>query len=130
MKTSKQARRDAKTLFAACKVNGVVDEGRVRDVVRRVLESRPRGYLAALGSFQRLVKLDIDRRSAVAETAVPASPSLEAAVREQLARRHGQGVQVRFQVNPSLVGGIRVRVGSDIYDGSVSGRLEALASSL
>ncbi len=130
MKTSKQARRDAKVLFAACKVNGVVDDGRVRDVVRRVLEARPRGYLAALGCFRRLVKLDIDRRSAVAETAVPASPSLEAAVREQLARRHGQGVQVRFQVNPSLVGGIRVRVGSDIYDGSVSGRLEALASSL
>lgn len=122
--------RDGKALFAACKVNGVVDEGRVRDVVRRVLETRPRGYLSALGCFRRLVKLDLDRRAALVETAIPASPALETSVREQLVRRHGPGVHVRFQVNPSLVGGLRVRVGSDIYDGSVSGRLEALASSL
>jgi len=130
MKTGKQAVRDGKALFDACKVNGVVDEGRVRDAVRRVLEARPRGYLAALGHFRRLVKLDLDRRAAVVESAVPASSALETAVREQLSRRYGQGLSIRFETNPSLVGGLRVRVGSDIYDGSVAGRLEQLASSL
>ena len=130
MKTGKQAVRDGKALFDACKVNGVVDEGRVRDAVRRVLEARPRGYQAALGHFRRLVKLDLDRRAAVVESAVPASPALETAVREQLSRRYGQGLSIRFETNPSLVGGLRVRVGSDIYDGSVAGRLEQLASSL
>lgn len=130
MKTGKQAVRDGKALFLACKVNGVVDEGRARDVVRRVLEVRPRGYLSALGYFKRLVKLDLDRRAAVVESAVPASPALETSVREQLSRRYGQGLSIRFETNPSLVGGLRVRVGSDIYDGSVAGRLEQLASSL
>ena len=130
MKASKQAVRDGKALFLACKVNGVLDESRVRDVVRRVLEVRPRGYLASLGYFRRLVKLDLDRRAAVVESAVPATPALEASVREQLARRYGPGLTVRFETRPSLVGGLRVRVGSDIYDGSVSGRLEQLASSL
>ena len=130
MKTGKQAVRDGKALFDACKVNGVVDEGRVRDAVRRVLVARPRGYLAALGHFRRLVKLDLDRRAAVVESAVPASPALETAVRDQLSRRYGQGLSIRFETNPSLVGGLRVRVGSDIYDGSVAGRLEQLASSL
>lgn len=130
MKTGKQAVRDGKALFDACKVNGVVDEGRVRDAVRRVLVARPRGYLAALGHFRRLVKLDLDRRAAVVESAVPAGPALEASVREQLSRRYGHGLSIRFETNPSLVGGLRVRVGSDIYDGSVAGRLEQLASSL
>ena len=130
MKTGKQAVRDGKALFDACKVNGVVDEGRVRDSVRRVLVARPRGYLAALGHFRRLVKLDLDRRAAVVESAVPAGPALEASVREQLSRRYGHGLSIRFETNPSLVGGLRVRVGSDIYDGSVAGRLEQLASSL
>lgn len=130
MKTGKQAVRDGKALFDACKVNGVVDEGRVRDAVRRVLVARPRGYLAALGHFRRLVKLDLDRRAAVVESAVPAGPTLEASVREQLSRRYGHGLSIRFETNPSLVGGLRVRVGSDIYDGSVAGRLEQLASSL
>ena len=130
MKTGKQAVRDGKALFDACKVNGVVDEGRVRDAVRRVLVARPRGYLAALGHFRRLVKMDLDRRAAVVESAVPAGPALEASVREQLSRRYGHGLTIRFETNPLLVGGLRVRVGSDIYDGSVAGRLEQLASSL
>lgn len=130
MKISKQAARDGKALFAACKVNGVVDEGRVRDAVRRVLEGKPRGYLALLGYFQRLVKLDIDRRAAVVETAGEASAALQASVRDQLTRRYGAGLHLRFVSNPSLIGGIRVRVGSDIFDGSMSGRLEQLASSL
>lgn len=130
MKISKQAARDGKALFAACKVNGVVDEGRVRDAVRRVLDAKPRGYLSLLGYFQRLVKLDIDRRAAVVETAGEASAALQASVREQLTRRYGGGIHLQFVSNPSLIGGIRVRVGSDIYDGSVSGRLEQLASSL
>ena len=130
MKTSKQSMRDGKALFLACKVDGVLDEARVRDTVRRVLEVRPRGYLGALGYFRRLVKLDQDRRAAVVESAVPATPVLETLVRELLTRRYGQGLSIRFETRPSLIGGLRVRVGSDIYDGSVSGRLERLASSL
>ncbi len=130
MKTSKQAMRDGKALFLACKVDGMLDEGRVRETVRRVLEVRPRGYHGALGYFRRLVKLDLDRRAAVVESAVPATPALEASVREHLSRRYGPGLNIRFETRPSLAGGLRVRVGSDIYEGSVAGRLEQLASSL
>jgi F0F1-type ATP synthase delta subunit len=33
-----------------------------------------------------------------------------------------------FTVEPALIGGMRVTIGSDVYDGSVRGRLEALAA--
>lgn len=127
MKINKQARRDAKALFNACKVNGVLDENRVRQTVGAVIAQKPRGYVAVLSHFQRLVKLDIDRRTALVESATPLSESLASDVKANLAQRYGQGLNVSFAINPALIGGLRVKVGSDVYDGSVKARLDALA---
>jgi F-type H+-transporting ATPase subunit delta len=70
MKISKQARRDAKTLFRNTFVNGVMDEARVRNTVTQLLAQKPRGYVGILGHLQRLVKLEQDRRSARVESAL------------------------------------------------------------
>ena len=126
MKISKQARRDAKQLFNVCKVSGVLDEGRVRQTVGVVIEKKPRGYVGILSHFHRLVKLDIERRSAHVESAVATSEALQASVKANLAQRYGQGLTVTFAVNPSLIGGLRVKVGSDVFDGSVKARLAEL----
>ena len=129
MKISKQARRDAKQLFNVCKVSGVLDEGRVRQTVTAVIAQKPRGFVGILSHFQRLVKLDIERRSATVESAVVASEALQSSVKANLAQRYGQGLNVTFAVNPSLIGGLRVKVGSDVFDGSVKARLAELESS-
>lgn len=76
MKISKQARRDGKALFTSCKVNGVLDEARVRQTVSAVIARKPRGYLGILSHFQRLVKLDLERRTAMVESATPVSDAL------------------------------------------------------
>lgn len=130
MKISKQARRDGKALFNTCKVNGVLDEGRVRQTVTVVIAKKPRGYVGILSHFQRLVKLDLERRSARIESAAPLSEALTASVKANLAQRYGQGLTVNFAVNPALIGGLRVKVGSDVFDGSVRARLDALAETM
>jgi F-type H+-transporting ATPase subunit delta len=129
MKISKLARREAKELFHACFVNGVLDENRVREAVRRAVETKPRGYLAILSHFQRLLKLEIERRTALIESAVPLPADLRGNVQNTLARAYGPGLNISFRENPALLGGMKVRVGSDVYDGSVQGRLAALAES-
>lgn len=126
MKITKQSRRDAKDLFRSTLVNGVMNEGKVRAVVQKVLEVKPRGYMAILEHFKRLVKLEQDRRAAVIESAVPLAPEQQNAVSSSLQRIYGQGLNYSYQVNPALVGGLRVRVGSDVYDGSVVARLQRL----
>lgn len=126
MKISKQARRDGRDLFKACQVGGVLDEGRVRNAVAAVLQRKPRGYLAIVEHFKRLVKLDIDRRTARVENATETTPEQQAAIRSNLERQYGSGLRLSFSVNPALIGGLRVQVGSDIFDGSVAGRLAAL----
>ena len=126
MKISKQARRDGKSLFNVCKVNGVLDENRVRQTVAAVIAQKPRGYVAILSHFQRLVKLDIERRTARGENVVQTSPALMESIKANLTKRYGPGLDVQFWVNPSLIGGLRVKVGSDVYDGSVKARLAEL----
>lgn len=130
MKLSKQARRDGKALFHACCVNGVLDENRVREAVARVIAQKPRGYLATLSYFQRLVKLDLDRRTARVENAVETAPEQRAAIAASLQQRYGPALNLTYETNPALIGGLRVRVGSDVYDGSVAGRLAALQAAL
>jgi F-type H+-transporting ATPase subunit delta len=129
MKLPKQARRDAKALFRSCLVNGILDEAKVREVVQKVLAAKPRGYMGILQHLQRLVKLDIDRRTARIESAVPLSPAQQSDLSGTLSRRYGQGLKISFGHNPSLLGGLRIKVGSDVVDGTVQGRLNALAES-
>jgi F-type H+-transporting ATPase subunit delta len=129
MKINKQIRRDAKQLFTCCKVNGLIDEKRVRQAVGEVLAKKPRGYVGILSHFQRLVRLDIERRTASVESATALSAALAQSVKANLAARYGQGLTVNFAVNPQLIGGLRVKVGSDVFDGSVRARLDELQES-
>lgn len=129
MKISKQARRDAKQLFRGCLQAGVLDEGRVRQVVARVLAARPRDYLALLSHFQRLVRLDVQRRTAVVASAVPLAPELQASIGANLQRLGGGALALEFREDPALIGGLRVKVGCDVYDGSIQTRLARLAES-
>ena len=129
MKISKQNRREAKELFRSCVNNGLLDENRVRQAVQAVLTQKPRGYLAILSHLQRLVKLDLDRRTAKVESAVPLAPDQQSVVQAGLVRRYGAGLNLSFSANPALIGGLRVQVGSDVYDGSIRARLAALSES-
>ena len=74
MKISKQARRDAKQLFRSCVNNGLLDENRVRQAFDEVIAGKPRGYVGILSHLERLVKLDVIRRTAKVESAVVLTP--------------------------------------------------------
>lgn len=129
MRASKLTRREAKGLFRTCLVNGLMDENRVRQAVQQVLAAKPRGYIAILSHFERLVRLDLARRNARIESAVPLSPALQNSVQASLTRVYGPGLNTAFVQNPALIGGMRIQVGSDVYDGSIKARLATLQAS-
>ena len=129
MKISKQARRDVKSLFAACRPAGVLDEAKVRKVVADVIAKKPRGYVGILSHFQRLVRLDVERRAARVESATALTPATQAQIQQTLSGKYGPGLQLTFEQNPALIGGLRIQVGSDVYDGSVAARLNDLSES-
>src|SRR5260370_42321530 len=115
MKISKQARREAKELFRSCLANGLLGENGVRQAVQAVVAQKPRGYVAILSHFQRLVKLDLDRRTARVESAAPLSPDIQAAVQSNLGRKYGPGLNVSFAQNPTLIARMPIQLPPPFY---------------
>jgi F-type H+-transporting ATPase subunit delta len=75
------------------------------------------------------VKLDLDQRTARVESPVPLTEAQQAAIKASLRRRYADGLIFDFVQNARLIGGLRVQVGSDVFDGSVQARLAELESS-
>ena len=126
MNTRRLARKTAKRLFRECRIDARVDDQRARRVVVGLVESRRRNTLRVLSEFRRLVRLDRDRHTAVVEGARPIPADLRAQIVADLTQRYGHGLHWSFGYDPRLIGGLRVKVGSDIFDGTVRGRLAAL----
>ena len=129
MKVSKLAQREARQLFRSCQVNGLLDERRVRGAMSLLLVKKPHGYVEVLSRLYRLVKLDLENHLARVESAVPLPADLRTNVANQIKKVYGPGVDITFSQNPDLIGGLRIQVGSDLYDSSVKIRLEKLAQS-
>jgi len=130
MKISKDATRAARQLMRACIANGRLHPSRVKAVTKRVMEAKPRAYLQILTAFERLVRLEIEKRHALIETAERLTPQLRDQLRADLQKKYGEDLEMEFVVNPELIGGLRVKVGSHVWDGSVRGRIESLRHEL
>ena len=130
MKATRQVRRDAAQLWRLCRTNGPADAGRAMQIVDELVESPRMRAPAVLSQFLRLVRLDSAHRTARIESAVPLDPPARDEVVHGLAGKYGQGLDVGFVVDPSLIGGMRVRVGSDVYDGTIRGELDAIEEAL
>lgn len=129
MKISKQLQREARELFRSCLLDGLLDEARVRQVVALLVGKKPRGYIEILARLLRLVKLNLEQRAAIVESASPLSAEWQDEISRQIRGKYGQSVTVAFNENPALIGGVRIQVGSDLFDGSVQTRLKKLEES-
>jgi F-type H+-transporting ATPase subunit delta len=130
MKANRKARRLARTLYRRCLVSGALDANRARRVGQRLASSGRRGSLSILAEFHRLLQLDHGRHAALIESATALAGPVRDQILADLSRVYGPRVHTAFTENPTLVGGVRIRVGTDVYDGSLQGRLAALEARL
>ena len=68
--------------------------------------------------------------SAEVTSALPLTEAEQATVSKQLAKPLGAGASLSFRVDPAILGGLVIRVGDKVIDGSVAGKLEGLRQSL
>ena len=129
MKSGKEAVRIAKKLFAASLVDGKIDAGKVRTVIRKLFDDKPRGYLKLVNAYWRLVRLEIEKNQARIESAEKLDEATREKVVADLRRKYGDQIETEFLENPDLIGGMRIRVGSDVWDGSVRNRIDRLSDS-
>jgi F-type H+-transporting ATPase subunit delta len=130
MKISREARRMARELFRLGLVNGRLDTNRFSDISQRLMTEKPRGYLQILKELARLVRLELEKRHAVIESASPLDEKSAANIANTLRQKFGNDITTEFRTTPGLLGGVRIKLGSDVWDGSISNRLNALSQQL
>lgn len=127
MKISKTAAAAARRIFRLCQTGGRLDEAKLSTAVRRIVEAKPRDYRGILQSLKRLTRLDVERREVVIESATELDSASRDRVAAGLATKYGNDLSFSYKVTPELLGGLKVRVGNDVWDGSVQGRIDRLA---
>jgi len=130
MKINKETRQLSKELLRASFIDGRLDSGRISSLVKSLIEKKPRHYIQVLEAYKRLLRLEVEKRTATVETATELPPDSGAQIVANLKRKYGNELTARFVVNKDLLGGMRIRVGSDVWDSSVRNRLHRLQQQL
>lgn len=130
MKLDKDSRKLSKQLYQASFTDGQIDKKKVAAIGKQIVESKPRNSIGILKEYQRLVRLEIERHHAIIESAT----ELDAATKKQLVSglkaKYGKDITTEYRVSVELLGGVRIKIGSDVYDSSVRERLNRLETEL
>ncbi|QSR87992.1 F0F1 ATP synthase subunit delta [Methylacidiphilum caldifontis] len=129
MKISREAKRQAKVLFKLCQKNGSIDTIKLKEVINRLLEEKPRRYLEVLERLRQLVTHEVAKNTYVVQSPIEL-PDQGKTVFEKLEKIFGPALEKKYQICPELIGGIRIQVGSDVWDGSIAYKLKNLEASL
>jgi F-type H+-transporting ATPase subunit delta len=130
MKVSREARQEARRLYRDClQQDGRLDTDKVLKLVTKLLAERPRAYLQILSRFKSFVRVEVNRRTFSVQSAVALADEA-ASIFTDLAEKFGPPLATTYSVNPALVGGLRIQVGSHVWDGSIRQKLRLLNPTL
>lgn len=130
MKLNKEIRQLSRKMLQASFTDGQLDPGRIASLVDSLVTQKRRNYIDVLKNYKRLLRLELEKRHATIETASEANPAIRSEIETNLKSKYGNDLSTEFHVDPQLLGGMRVRVGNDVWDGSVRNRLKRLQHEL
>jgi F-type H+-transporting ATPase subunit delta len=126
----KHVQQLARQLFKMSIVNGELSADRVAGVLQYLEKHRPPNLVAVLKAYQRLVAAEVARSQALIEHAGPISNSLLTSIEAAMTQKYRRRVTSIPRRNDSLLAGLRVRVGDDVYESSVASQLATLAAAV
>ncbi|MEY2480772.1 MAG: F-type H+-transporting ATPase subunit delta [Verrucomicrobiota bacterium] len=130
MKINKEIRQLSRDLLRASFTDGQLDRGKIASLTQSLIEKKPRNYIKVLENYKRLLRLEVEKRHATIESASELNEKTREQIISNLQRKYGNDLSTEFLVNEKLIGGMRIRVGSDVWDGSVRERLQRLQQQL
>jgi F-type H+-transporting ATPase subunit delta len=120
-----------KSIFVALMDATGVASAEVRRLIGMLADRDRLSLLPALASAFAM-RVDEAKKVATADvvTAAPLTPASRAALAEALGRASGKTVTMTERVDPAIIGGVVARIGTFVYDGSVSRQLERMRERL
>jgi F-type H+-transporting ATPase subunit delta len=126
----KKAHQQAKRFFQLSLVDGLVSTDRVEGVLQYIEKHQPANAVLVLKHYHRLIAAELSKSLAVVEH----GGSLDARILNNIAatftERYKRSINAVSVPKPSLIAGLRVKIGDDVFESSISSRLEALSESL
>ncbi|MFF0009914.1 F0F1 ATP synthase subunit delta [Streptomyces sp. NPDC005374] len=122
--TNRAARASAKGELLRTLLGGRADVTSERLVTRLVTAPRGRSLEAGLESLSKLAAERRDRTVAVVTSAVVLSDSQKQRLGAALAKLYGRTMHLNLDVDPEVLGGIRVQVGDEVINGSIADRID------
>jgi F-type H+-transporting ATPase subunit delta len=103
----------------------------MRNLIAVLIDNDRIGHVAeVLAAYRRLLQEQLGIRPAEIVTARELSPEERSRLVAEVGKLAGAQIDASFKLDPAILGGTVVRIGSTVYDGSVRGRLERLRESL
>ena len=125
--TDRAASTSAKSELLRRLLGGRANVTTERLVTRLVTAPRGRSLEAGIESLSKLAAARRDRMVAVVTSAVPMTDAQKRRLGAALAKVYGRQMHLNLDVDPEVLGGIRVQVGDEVINGSVADRLEDAA---
>lgn len=129
MAADKKTKQLAKQLFKLSIVDGAVSADRVAGVLGWIEKHQPRHPLSLLKLYHRRVATEFAKSRAVVEHAGPVTDATLRMIEGAMSQKYHRPVAAVTKANPALLAGLRVRVGSDLFESSVAGQLATLSPS-
>ncbi len=104
-------------------LSGKVNAATLRLVTEAVTRPRGRTLEQGLEHFGKVVAERAQRYIAVVRTAVPLSEGQQTRLRDALSGAYDRSIHLNIEIAPEIVGGLSIRVGDEVIDGTVAGRL-------
>jgi F-type H+-transporting ATPase subunit delta len=128
MSAPKKVRAAAKLLFTLSLEDGQLSETKVRGVLAWFEQKPPVHAAAILREYHRLVQREINRSRARIEHSGALASGAIASIIAELSQIYHRPISATTIETPALIAGVRVSIGDDVFERSVSGQLEKLAA--
>ena len=130
MAADKKTKLLAKQLFKLSLVNGQVSAEQVAGVLGYIEKIEPRHTLSLLKLYHRAIQTEVAKSQALVEHAGPVTDATLKLIESTMSKKYQRTVTASAKANPKLLAGLRVRVGSDVYESTVAGQLAALSTAV
>lgn len=129
MKKNKELQKAVEQLLEASFRDGKMLENQVAKSIR-ILKSLPRSQaIMALSEYLKNLKRKEGEHTMYIETTIPLSPAQLKKARKTVEKR-AKITKVLVNINPEILGGFRIRVGDEIWDETVSGKIQKVKEAL
>lgn len=130
MTRDKKVLQFAKKLVELSREDGIVTDAKIADVLAGIRQVKPRHGLLVLEAYLNYIKKAIAEQTAVVATPGALDADALAVIESNFSKVYDRKITAVTTTDESLIAGVKVRVGDDVYDSSVAGHLKRIAESV